>query len=318
MKSKDNGWQTDCLGSGFEMKYVYQPDDYSGHVRCTVIRNRAKERTGKAILYIHGFSDYFFQKEMAEEFIKGGYDFYAVDLRKYGRSLMPGQKMFQVRNMREYFEDIDSALSIMTDDGSTEVILMGHSTGGLTTSLYMAEKPSPLIKALILNSPFLDWNLPLLLRSLAMPIVSRLGRLMPDIQVHQKPDSGYAETLSAEHGGEWTYNTAWKPDILPDPDMGWVRAIHTAQRDLRKRKITVPVLLLHSDESVKKGDPKEKYNRADAILDVESISKYGNRLGDNITEVSFAGGLHDIALSKKHIRKDMYRIMADWLKSNGL
>ncbi len=30
-------------------------------------------------------SDYFFQTEMADQFNQHGYDFYALDLRKYGR-----------------------------------------------------------------------------------------------------------------------------------------------------------------------------------------------------------------------------------------
>ncbi len=311
-------WKADHFGSGFEMRYVTQPDDYSGQVRCTVIRKQTPQKSEKAILYVHGFSDYFIQKEMAENFIENGYSFYAVDLRKYGRSLMPGQKMFQVRDMHEYFADINAAISIMENDGIGKIILMGHSTGGLTTSLYMSEKPSPLIDALILNSPFLDWNLPPLMKKVVMPVVSVLGRYMPDVRVHQKPDKGYAETLSIDYGGEWDYRKDWKPDILPDPDMGWVRAIHTAQRDLSRGKINVPVLLMHSAESVKKGDPKEKYYKADAILDVNAISKYGNRLGKDVTEVSFIGGLHDLALSKKDIRKKMYQVMLDWLKTHDL
>lgn len=35
--------------------------------------------------------------------------------------------------------------------------------------------------------------------------------------------------------------------------------------------------------AVRKGDPKEKYFRADAILDVRTISYYGNLLGSDVT-----------------------------------
>lgn len=316
---QENTWRPDHFGDGYEMLHIAQPDDYSGPVRCTVIRKPASlPGSRKAVLYVHGFSDYFIQKEMADMFVNAGYNFYAVDLRKYGRSLLKGQKMFQVRDMHEYFADIEAAVGVIKEDGNREIVLIGHSTGGLTTSLYMSEHPSPLIKALILNSPFLDWNLPPFMRKVVMPVVSVLGRVMPGIRVPQKPDSGYAETLSVEHGGEWSYRTEWKPDILPDPDMGWVRAIHTAQQQLRTRKIHVPVLLMHSAESVKPGDAKEKYYRADAILDVEAISKYGRRLGGDVTEVSFPGGLHDLALSKKDIRENMYGVMLDWLKQHSL
>lgn len=313
-----SNWQADHFGEGYEMKYVTHPDDYSGHVRSTVIRKCATADSNKAILYVHGYSDYFIQKDMADKFTDNGYNFYAVDLRKYGRSLLPGQKKFQVRNIHEYFADIEGALSVIAEDGNNEIILFGHSTGGLTTSLYMSEHPSPMIKALMLNSPFLDWNMPPLMRNVVMPLVSAMGCIMPDVRVSQKPDSGYAETLSAEHDGEWTYRKDWKPDILPDPDMGWVRAIHMAQRQLRRNEIHVPILLMHSADSVKKGDGKEKYFRADAILDVESISRYGTRLGSDVTEVSFPGALHDLALSKRSIREEMYDVMLGWLREHQL
>lgn len=313
MNTEYHNWQPDHLGDGFEMIYVDMPDDYSGTVRCTVIRKKSSVETSKAILYVHGYSDYFLQKEMAEMFASNGYDFYAVDLRKYGRSLMDRQKMFQVRRLDEYFADINAAIEIIKEDGIREIALIGHSTGGLTSSLYMAKKPSPMIKSLILNSPFLDWNLSPVMRKIVMPVMGVLGRFVPNIKLPQNPDRGYAESLSKEYGGEWSYRKDWKPDILPDPDMGWASAIQIGQQELRKGKIKVPVLLLHSEESVHPGDAKEKYSRADAILNVDSISKYGKRLGDNVTEIEFEGGLHDLALSKKSIREQMYRTMIDWL-----
>ena len=59
--------------------------------------------------------------------------------------------------MREYFPDIDSAIIDMKRHGIDSIVLMG-ATGGLTTSLYMNEHPDTAIRALVLNSPFLDWN----------------------------------------------------------------------------------------------------------------------------------------------------------------
>lgn len=59
---KEINWQPDHLGDGFEMTYVNHPDDYSGQVRSTVIRKLAARPSQKAVLYVHGFSDYFLQK----------------------------------------------------------------------------------------------------------------------------------------------------------------------------------------------------------------------------------------------------------------
>lgn len=309
-------WQTDHLGDGFESTYVNHPNDYSGAVRSTVIRKFASSPSKKAVLYVHGFSDYFLQKEMGRMFAENGYNFYAIDLRKYGRSLLKHQKMFQVHNLHEYFPDIDSAVEIISADGNEVIAMLGHSTGGLTTSLYMSENPSPLIKVLMLNSPFLDWNMPPFMKKVVIPVASALGTVFPNIRVHQKPDPGYAETLSHRHSGEWDYREEWKPDILPDPDLGWIHAIQSGQQELRRRRIKVPVLLMHSADSVRPGDPKEKYFHADAILDVTTISHYGKRLADDVTEVTFEGGLHDLALSKKEIRNLMYDTMLDWLKTH--
>ena len=58
---------------------------------------------------MHGFADYFFQTEYAEWWTERGYDFYALDLRKYGRSLRPHQTPNYVTDLRDYFPEIDAA-----------------------------------------------------------------------------------------------------------------------------------------------------------------------------------------------------------------
>lgn len=106
----------------------------------------------------------------------------------------------------------------------------------------------------------------------------------------------------------------WRDDHLGDG----FEMKQIIQPDDYSGKVKVPVLLMHSEESVRKGDAKEKYYRADAILDVETISRYGKSLGDDVTEVSFKGGLHDLALSRKGIREEVYSTMLDWLKVKNL
>ena len=148
-------WHPDSvLGEGFEMRSVTHTDDYSGNVRSTIIRHRSDCGDSTAVLYIHGYNDYFFQDEEAERIADSCYHFYAVDLRKYGRSLLPGQEPYELRDISEYYADIDSAMAAMRDDGIKDVVLMGHSTGGLVSSAYMSEHPNTMVRALILNSPF--------------------------------------------------------------------------------------------------------------------------------------------------------------------
>lgn len=318
MNKTDNQWQPDFIGNDYQYRHIYFDNDYAGTVRCTVIRKMSREASKRAVIYVHGFSDYFFQTEMADTLCDNRYNFYAVDLRRYGRSLMPGQKMFEIRNLAEYFDDINAAVDIAASDGNTQMILMGHSTGGLTTALYMAASPRPQIKALVLNSPFLTWNLPALLRRVAIPAVAALGRLFPHMPVHQKPDPGYAQTMHRDLGGEWDYRRDWKPDILPDPDAAWIRAIDKAQRHLRHAQINVPVLLLHSARSAKHGDSIEKYATSDAILNVETMAAAGRRLGNNITEITVEGGKHDLILSAPDVRRLVLDTILQWLEQHNL
>ena len=312
----DDAWMPDRLGDGLEMTYVPMPDDYSGPVRCTVIRKRL-EGAEIGVLYIHGFSDYFFQREMADEFVAHGYSFYAVDLRKYGRSYMPGQKMFQVRDISEYFADIQAGIDCMKADGCREVVLIGHSTGGLSSSLYMQQAPDPVVKALVLNSPFLAWNLPAVMREAGVPVVSALGRIFPGLPMKSGGTIHYNAAIARHLGGEWEYDPALKPDIMSDVDAGWIRAIDRAQKALLDGGIKVPVLLLHSERSVRPGDPLERYHDSDGVLDVRLIAEAGRKLGPDVTEVTVRGGLHDLILSRREVRDKVYDVIFHWLSFLG-
>lgn len=318
--AQSGGWKPDLLGDGYEMRHVRQPDDYSGKVISTVIRKMAQRspQHKKGVLYIHGFNDYFFQKEMGDEFVMHGYDFYAVDLRKYGRSILPGQREFEVRDISEYYADIDSAITIMERSGLTEIILTGHSTGGLTVSCYMNDRRPASVKALILNSPFLDWNLGKL--EYLVWAVNAAGKLFPNLPIPQGESTAYAESLLKSYHGEWDYNTDWKHTQSPDVTAGWVRAISQAQKSLRdgNADIRIPILLMYSSTGVGGDSWNEKFNHGDAVLDVADIKKFGNELGSNVTSVKVTGGLHDLVLSRPEVRMPLYRYIFSWLKSKQL
>src|SRR3954470_24397879 len=127
-----SAWRPDALLPGFEALELQFPPDYDGPVCATLVRLPGGEARRGAVLYVHGFIDYFFQRHMAERFAAEGYAFYALDLRKYGRSLRPHQHPNFCKNIAECYGDISAALGII----GTHVLLAGHSTGGLVTALY--------------------------------------------------------------------------------------------------------------------------------------------------------------------------------------
>lgn len=317
------GWQPDILGDGYEMHRVVHEYTFAGPVVSTIIRklcppDPAGKRATRGVLYIHGFNDYFFQAETGNRFVARGYDFYAVDLRRYGRSILPGQRLFDMRDITEYFPDIDSALVAMKDTGIKDVILMGHSTGGLIAACFESRKHPPEIKALILNSPFLDWNIGW--KERLIPAVTMLGRILPDMKISQDGSTAYGESLLKSKHGEWEFDTGWKLLRSPDVTAGWVRAISLAQHSLRggKAGIKIPVLLLYSSHSVAGNEWTPEFQRADAVLDVGDIRKHGMKLGPHVTCVKVMNGLHDLVLSAPTVREPLFSYIFSWLGRNDL
>lgn len=309
-------WQNDILGDGYKMYRIVMPNDYSGKVVSTIIKKSANTPTYRAVLYIHGFNDYFFQKEMGNIFVEHDYNFYAIDLRKYGRSILDGQRVFEVRSLNEYFADIDSALTIIKYEGNKEIILMGHSTGGLISSYFLAKMGNkyPEIKALILNSPFMDFNLSNTQEEYLLPIVSMLSSIFPNISISQNSSDAYSKSLLNGYHGEWSYNTDWKIPLSPDVTIGWLGAIYKAQKHLQKGvNINIPILLMRSSKSVYGDSWNVEFNKGDCVLNVNEISTYGKRLGENVKELVVKEGLHDIMLSRKPVRYAVYTYIFNWL-----
>ena len=91
------------------------------------------------MLHVHGFADYFFQTAYAEWWSARGYDFYALDLRKYGRSLLPHQTPNYTTDLHDYFPELDAAWERI-GAGHSHVVLSGHSTGGLTVPLWADDR----------------------------------------------------------------------------------------------------------------------------------------------------------------------------------
>jgi alpha-beta hydrolase superfamily lysophospholipase len=309
-------WTGDILGDGYVATTIDQGIDYSGSVVSTVIKKNAPAscNSHRGVLYIHGYNDYFFQTEMGDRFVDSCYNFYAVDLRKYGRSIRDGQRHYEFRDVKEYYADIDSALSIMRQEGIDDVTLIGHSTGGLVAASYMNESPHPEIKRLILNSPFLEWNMGGFMRRVVLPSVSALGRCFKNMSFSQGSDTSYGESLLRRYHGEWDYDTLWKTVKPNRVTASWIRAISNAQKKLKKKSdISVPILLMHSASSATPSKYDATCQENDIVLNVDDISRIGLKLGPTVTEVSIPGALHDIILSRPTVRDTAYRAIFDWL-----
>lgn len=307
--------QTDVLGAPYERRRIVLPPDDEGEAEATLVSLRAAAPTRRAVLYLHGYVDYFFQTHLAEFFTSLGYDFYALDLRKYGRSLREHQTPNFCTDIAEYYPEIDEAVRIIRDEeGHDTLLINGHSTGGLIAALYAHRvRGRDLVQGLFLNSPFFDFNEPWIKRRGLAPLVRLLGRLAPKSGIGEELGTLYGRTIHADYGGEWNYDLRWKPLNGFKIHAGWVRAISLAQRRVRRGlAIDVPVLIACSTRSYK-GKLSEAAYRADTVLNVADMLRYGPRLGPHVTLLQIEGGLHDLTLSAPAVRQTLFDEVRRWL-----
>jgi alpha-beta hydrolase superfamily lysophospholipase len=314
LKTAESKKIVDILGGNFRQMSIRLKPDREGDVFCTLVCAGAIPEYERNVLYVHGFSDYFFQTEMAEQFRQNGYNFYALDLRKCGRSIRPWQTPCNLYDITDYYEDIDAAIAQIMKETKGKLILLGHSMGGLVLSMYLNDRPANTIDALILNSPFLELNIKQYLKTTGVPVVSVLGKFFPNIRIKKGLSLNYGYSISKKRYGEWEYDEKWKPFAVSEVTVSWLRAIYKAQNRLHKGlNINCPVLVMRSDKSVKGKLWADAFRNADAVLNVEHIRKHIPSLGKNATEIVIANGLHDLFLSAFEVRTEAYNRMFEWL-----
>lgn len=315
-----NNYQPDILGAGYQALTIQLPDDAEGKVICTLVRKKAEHKTNKAVLYVHGFVDYFFQTEMAERFNQHGFDFYALDLRKYGRSYLPHQTMYKVHDIAEYNADLHAALNQIAIEDHNQVLLCGHSTGGLTTTLFAAHHPQhPLIKALWLNSPFYDFNMRAFEKKYLVPQIAKLGRKFPDLQFPSRLNKWYVPSLHQMYHGEWRFNLEWKKPSMPFVPLSFVSAIYEAQKEIHQGlKLTVPTLIMHSHQTKYPLRFNQAAQSSDVILNVKDMIEHGQKFHGDVSFSEIHNALHDVVLSKRTVREQAYSALFAWLRDKGI
>ena len=318
------GWKPDILGDGYSQAVLDLGTDPDGEGTVQAVLVRREPRSGEtppdedsgAVLYVHGFADYFFQTELADFFAARGLRFYALDLRKCGRARKPGHTAHYASDLALYDDELDRALAIVTAaHPGKPVLLVAHSTGGLIVPLWLnrrglAGNPAATVAAVVLNSPWLDLQVSNALRGPVTQLLRVLSKFRPFL-VLRLPEGVYGQTLHVSGTGEWEYDLDLKPLAGFPVTVGWLNAIRRAQIRLHHGIETgAPTLVLRSVKSA----PGSKANdRADLVIDTAQIAQWESSLGSEVTDVPVKDARHDVFLSVPESRASAYKALGDWL-----
>lgn len=287
--------------------------DPEGALQATLIR-RHEPRRRRALLYVHGWSDCFYQAHLADEVESWGVDFYAVDLRRYGRNLVPGQMAGWITDLAEYDQELDAAVAAISADHD-RVTAMGHSTGGLTVPMWVARHPGE-VDGIILNSPWIDLQGSYLTRLAAGPITRAVTGAAPTTVLPLPSHDNFGRSVRREFGGEWDIPPEKSADDRFVVRAGWLAAVLAGHARVEEGLgITVPVLTLLSARSDLSATWNEGMRGADTVLDVERLATASVKLGRHLTLVRIDGGLHDLVLSAPAVRAEVFAEMRHWVRS---
>lgn len=305
-------WVPDVL-AGFSRYSIPVDDQTDGPITATLIRQ--DNVSGLPVLYIHGWSDYFYNTELAQAAAEHGHHLYALDLRKYGRSLRSRQQPGYIDDLSDYDQEINAALDLVEQDyPGQKVAIIAHSTGGLVAALWANRHPGR-VRTLVLNAPWLTLQGNTWLRGFANTVADPVWRSMPERKLLLPKFDFFYRTLSANEYGEWVLHPLWRPRYSFDIHGGWLSAILEGHSQVREGlDIDVPVLVLVSTKTFFATKYSSKMQTADSVLDVAATAKRAVHLGNTVMIHKVADAIHDVYASARPVRDRAFDATFSWLK----
>ena len=319
-------WQPDLLGEGYAQRVIEIGPDPDGEGDAVAVLVRRDVRPGEevtgTVLYVHGFSDYFFQTELADFCADRGLAFHALDLRKAGRGRREGQTAHYVSDLAFYDVELEAALDVIaTEHPGLPVTLVAHSTGGLVLPLWLDRRRrdgrvAP-VAGLVLNSPWFDLQGKPVMRGPVTQALRAFAKVTPLRALDLPASTVYGDSLHVSGSGEWEYDVDLKPLGGFPVTVGWLNAVRRAQARLHLGlDVGVPSLVLRSDRTHYSRHHSDDTDRADTVLDVAQIARWAGCLGGETTVVPVTGARHDVFLSLPQVRREAYAVLGTWLDAH--
>jgi acylglycerol lipase len=216
---------------------------------------RPKGPPRAVVVIVHGFNSHSgYYSWVADELALSGFSVYALDLRGRGRS--DGER-FYVERFADYQSDVDSLVNVARErDPGLPIFLLGHSAGGVVSTVYALEHQQDLA-GLICESFAFQVPAP----DFALAVLKGLSHLAPHAHVLKLKN----EDFSRDPDVVKTMNTdpLIANETQPTKTVAeMVRADERLKRDFGLFKM--PVLILHgtSDKATRPSGSQMFYERA--------------------------------------------------------
>jgi len=279
----------------------------------TLVKLVSRDDNRIGVLYLHTFSDYFFNAQLAQEIVAEEYSFYALDLRRYGRSYVPNIHPNWTTNLLEYFEEIHLAINIMRHvENIRKIILLAHGLGGLIATLF-AERHHQDINTLCLNSPLLGVNK--LWTDFTTSKRGWFGQKGDPLTKQSNFSTAYHQSLHIQHKGEWNWDENYKPINGFPVFLGWMEMIEEQIKRIETSgaNIPIPLLVMIGVKSVVSTTYTPEFKTSDAVLDIERVISIAPKLSPFVKIVLVKDGIHDLFLSHVTARAEAYNHLWNFL-----
>jgi acylglycerol lipase len=251
------------------------------------VRSWRPERKARAVVAIvHGFNSHGGQYLWAAEQLQArGFAVYALDLRGRGRS--QGER-FYVERIEEYLSDVGALLGLVRSrEPGLKVFLLGHSAGGVISSVYTLDHQAELA-GLICESFAFKVPAP----DIALKAIKGLSRLAPRLKVLRLKNEDFSRDPARV---QWlNADPLTKDEIQPAITVAaMVRGNERLEREFPTIKL--PVLILHGtqDKATLPKGSQRFYDRAGSSD--KTLKLYDDHFHDLLADTGKELVLSDIA-----------------------
>jgi alpha-beta hydrolase superfamily lysophospholipase len=187
-------------------------------------------------------------------------------------------------------------------------VLLGHSTGGLTLTLW-ASRNQGRAAAVLLNSPWLELQLGAVGRQAITPLVNARARFDPH-GAQPVVDLGFYTRAQREVGSLPDAPDGWRPPQGFPTHPAWLAAILEGHRRVAVGvDVGAPALVLLSARFVLPTVWNPEMTRADSVLNVDEIARSATRIAETVTISRIDGAVHDVFLSSPEPRARAFAVL---------